>query len=111
MYLLVVVLPLVSSCVCGLGGRYVGSHGASLLSTLLITITFLLSSILCYEVILAASSTTIALTTWISSFQLHWGLLFDSLTVMMVSMVTLISALVHVYSIGYMASDLTFLVL
>lgn len=105
MYLLVVVLPLVSSCVCGLGGRYVGSRGASLLSTLLITITFLLSSILCYEVILAASSTTIALTTWISSFQLHWGLLFDSLTVMMVSMVTLISALVHVYSIGYMAGD------
>ena len=105
MYLLVVVLPLVSSCVCGLGGRYVGSRGASLLSTLLIIITFLLSSILCYEVILAASSTTIALTTWISSFQLHWGLLFDSLTVMMVSMVTLISALVHVYSIGYMAGD------
>ena len=67
----------------------------------------ILSFIIFYEVALSVSPVYIKLFPWITSsfLTIHWGFLFDSLTVIMLIVVTFISALVHLYSINYMESD------
>jgi NADH-quinone oxidoreductase subunit L len=53
--------------------------------------------------------TTAHLATWISvgSFTPDWALRGDSLSLVMVAMVSVVSALIHIYSVGYMAHDKT----
>lgn len=70
-------------------------------------LTATLSTIAFYEVAIAESNCYIKLGTWIDCAMLHasWGFLFDTLTVVMLIVVTYVSALVHLYSIEYMAND------
>jgi NADH-ubiquinone oxidoreductase chain 5 len=107
MYLLIVFLPLLGSMVAGSAGRFVGFRGAALITTSCLFTTFLLSCIAFYEVAIAASPCHIALAPWFVSemFDASWGFLFDSLTVVMLIVVTSISSLVHLYSISYMEAD------
>jgi NADH-ubiquinone oxidoreductase chain 5 len=107
MYLLIVLLPLISAIVSGFFGRYIGKNGAQILTTTLVSFTAILSLIAFYEVALCASPCYITLITWIDSELLHvsWGFMFDSLTVVMLVVVTVVSSLVHLYSIEYMGQD------
>ena len=107
MYLLIVFLSLIGSCVAGLFGRYIGSWGAAIITTSCLFISFLLSLIAFYEVALLNCFVYIKLTTWISSSVLNidWGFMFDSLTVVMCVVVTFISFFVHLYSTEYMSHD------
>jgi NADH:ubiquinone oxidoreductase subunit 5 (subunit L)/multisubunit Na+/H+ antiporter MnhA subunit len=107
MYISIILIPFVSSILCGLFGRFIGTRGTQLLSTTLIFTSVILSFIIFYEVGLSTSPVYIKLTPWIFSSYLtvSWGFLFDSLTAVMLIVVTFISALVHMYSIGYMNSD------
>jgi NADH:ubiquinone oxidoreductase subunit 5 (subunit L)/multisubunit Na+/H+ antiporter MnhA subunit len=57
MYLLVLILPLISSITAGLFGRYLGYQGAGRITSSLIVITFLISSFIFYEVGLNQSPT------------------------------------------------------
>jgi proton-translocating NADH-quinone oxidoreductase chain L len=59
------------------------------------------------DVALAQSPVYIQLATWINSgiFDISWGFMFDTLTVLMLVVVTTVSTIVHLYSIGYMESD------
>ena len=59
------------------------------------------------DVALAGNVRTVEVLTWINSgnFEANWALKFDTLTAVMVIVVTTVSALVHVYSIGYMSHD------
>jgi proton-translocating NADH-quinone oxidoreductase chain L len=107
MYLLIIALPLMASIVAGLGGRFVGRRGAALITTSSVAFTALLSLVAFYEVGLSGSPCSIALSPWFVSdlFQAHWGFYFDSLTVVMLVVVNVVSTLVHLYSIGYMSED------
>lgn len=107
MYLILVFLSLVGSCLAGLFGRYLGSWGAAFLTTGCLFLSFLISLFAFYEVALIGCFTYIKLTTWISSDVLNvdWGFMFDSLTVTMCVVVTFISFLVHLYSTEYMSHD------
>ena len=107
MYLTLLYLPLISSIISGLFGRFLGSQGSKLVSVICIFIAFVLSLILFYEVILMDCVTYIKLSIWINSqlFNVDWGFLFDSLTIIMCCIVTFISFLVHVYSTEYMLHD------
>ena len=60
-----------------------------------------------YEVGLAGSPCYLLLVNWVDSemFSINWGFLFDSLTVTMLCVVTIVSLLVHIYSIEYMRFD------
>src|SRR5689334_7489902 len=102
MYISIILMPLISGILCGLFGRFIGTRGTQILSTTLIFISIILSFLIFYEVGLSASPVYIKLTPWILS---SWGFLFDSLTAIMLIVVTFISGLVHMYSIGYMATD------
>nr|YP_007890615.1 NADH dehydrogenase subunit 5 [Jakoba bahamiensis]AGH24109.1 NADH dehydrogenase subunit 5 [Jakoba bahamiensis] len=107
MYLLIVFLPLLSSIVSGFFGRFIGKRGAAIITTSSLILTALLSLTAFYEVGLCGSPVYIKLFTWIDSEMFHasWGFLFDSLTVVMLIVVTIVSSLVHLYSVGYMESD------
>jgi NADH-ubiquinone oxidoreductase chain 5 len=107
MYLTIVFLPLIGATIAGFFGRYVGSRGASLITAILVSTSAILSLVAVYEVGLSGSPCYIHLTSWIDSEMLdaNWGFMFDSLTASMLVVVNGVSALVHIYSIGYMSGD------
>lgn len=107
MYLLIVLLPLISAIVSGFFGRYIGKKGAQILTTSFVFFSAILSLIAFYEVALSSNPCYITLITWIDSELLYasWGFMFDSLTVVMLIVVTIVSSLVHLYSIEYMGQD------
>lgn len=107
MYLLIVILPLLGSLFAGGLGRFVGFRGAALVTTSCVFSSFLCSTIAFYEVALCASPVYINCTGWFfcELFDASWGFWFDTLTVVMLIVVTSISTLVHLYSISYMSED------
>lgn len=107
MYLLIIFLPIIGSCLAGLFGRHLGSWGSAFITTSCLFSSLGLSLFSVYEVALFGCPVYIKLTTWISSETLHvdWGFMFDSLTVLMCVVVTFVSSFVHLYSIEYMSHD------
>lgn len=107
MYLLTIFLPFFSSVIAGFGGRWLGFYGASLITTITIFISFILSLFILIEVSLNQLSIYISIFPWFESKEVmvHWGMLFDNVTSVMILIVTLISFLVHLYSIEYMKTD------
>ena len=107
MYLAIITLPLLSAISAGLLGRKIGVTGAQLITSGSVITTCFLALIAFYEVGLTISPVSIKLFSWIDSESLtiDWGFNFDALTVSMLIPVLIVSALVHVYSIGYMSED------
>lgn len=107
MYLLLVFLPLLGSCVAGLLGFLIGSRGAVLVTTGSVFISAFLSGVVFYEVALCGSSCTVSLSPWFMSefFDASWGFYFDTLTSVMLVVITWVSTLVHLYSVSYMEHD------
>lgn len=107
MYLSILALPLFGSAVAGLLGRKIGVTGAHIITTGSLMISALLALVAFYEVGLCSSPVSIELFNWIDSefLLVNWGFLFDSLTVSMLLPVLVVSSLVHLYSISYMAED------
>jgi len=107
MYLTLVFLPLFGSIAAGFFGFFVGSSGAGFLTILCLGLTFFMSCFVFYEVALAGSPCFIQVMPWFESelFSFAWGFQFDSLTAIMLIVVTFISFLVHIYSTEYMSHD------
>ena len=107
MYLLVIFFPLLGSLITGVFGRFLGRQGSIILTTSCLFLSFLISLLIFYEVGLSNSICIIKLEKWfdVGLLNTSWGFLFDSLTSMMLIIVTLISFLVHLYSINYMEAD------
>lgn len=107
MYLNIVFLPLTGSIVSGLFGRFLGPYGAGILTTSCVMLSLFLSFFAFYEVGFSGAPCYIKLLTWFNSEYLcaDWGFQFDSLTVVMLIVVTFISSLVHLYSTEYMSHD------
>ena len=107
MYLLLVFLPLAGSLQAGLLGRFLGSRGAAIVTTGCVASSFFLSCAAFYEVALSGSLCHISLSTWFSSelFDAAWGFYFDTLTVVMLVVITSVSTLVHLYGVSYMSHD------
>ena len=107
MYLLLIFLSILSSCLAGLFGRNLGAFGASIITTSCLFLSFLVAVFAFYEVSLVGCFVYIKLFTWVDSeiLNIDWGFMFDSLTVVMCVIVIFISLLVHLYSAEYMAHD------
>lgn len=107
MYLVVVILPLLSSILAGFFGRFLGSKGAGIITTSSVGAAAAISIVCATEVGFSGSSCFIKLGPWldIGLLDIEWGFLFDSVTVMMLTTVTIVSTLVHLYSTSYMADD------
>jgi NADH-quinone oxidoreductase subunit L len=107
MYQAILFLPLAGALFAGLIGPFTGPRPAEVVSTTLVLITALLSWLGFYEVALQGQEQRIALLEFITSGDLKavWSLRIDTLTAVMLVVVTNVSGLVHLYSIGYMEED------
>ena len=107
MYLSILALPLLGAATSGLLGRKLGVTGAHLITCVCMSTAAILSIVAFYEVALCGSPVSIHLTSWIDSgmMSVDWAFMFDSLTVSMLLPVTVVSSMVHIYSISYMAGD------
>lgn len=107
MYILIVLLPLLSASLSGLGGRYIGEKGTKIGTTTLIFITSILSWKGLIEILENPIPKYIHLWNWIESgtLQINIGLLYDTITLVMLVLITTISGLVHLYSTEYMKGD------
>jgi len=107
LYLVLVFLPLIGCLLSLLFGRTIGGNGSAIITTMLLFLTFLLSLVAFYEVILCGSPCYFSILPWMDSgmFTPQWGFFFDSLTCIMLVVITCISSLVHLYSINYMSED------
>lgn len=103
----IVFLPLLGAILAGFLGRPLGDRGAQLVTSGALVLAALFSIIVFFDVAYAGNVRTTELITWIDSgtFELSWALRVDSLTAVMFCVVTIVSAIVHIYSIGYMAED------
>jgi len=102
-----IFLPLLGAFIAGFFGRWIGDRGAQLVTCLALVIAAVLGGVLFVNVALHGHGRTIDLFTWIDTgdLQIEWALRYDTLSAVMVAMVTLVSAMVHIYSVGYMAHD------
>lgn len=103
----IVFLPLIASIIVGLNSARVSSNFAKTLTSSGLVIAAILSYITFYDVAILGNSYEKQLISWISSgdFVANWVLKVDSLTAVMLVLVTTVSAVVHIYSIGYMSHD------
>jgi len=106
MLILIVLLPLLGFFSGSLFGRYLG-WGVCYTTTLSIFFSLLFSIFLFYDVLSTGSSYKVILGDWIvaDSLNITWSFCFDSLTSIMLIVVTFISTLVHLYSTEYMEHD------
>ncbi|MGH7014293.1 MAG: NADH-quinone oxidoreductase subunit L [Stellaceae bacterium] len=107
MHVAAVFLPLIAAFIAGFFGRWIGDRGAQLVTCLALVVSAVLGAIVFWSVAFGGHPRTIELLTWINAgdLQVHWALRYDTLSAVMVAMVTLVSAMVHIYSVGYMAHD------
>jgi NADH-quinone oxidoreductase subunit L len=107
LYLLVPLAPLAGALVAGLLGQVVGRAGAHAVTILGVLIAFAASVLVFRDVVVAGHTYNGAVYTWAQAADLHLeiGFLIDALTATMMLVVTFVSLMVHVYTIGYMADD------
>ena len=103
----IVFLPLVAALWVGLSTRSMSVQAAQIITCSGLVISAILSGITFYEVIFKDGAQVVTLATWLKSGALNvdWALRVDSLTAVMLVVVTWVSALVHIYSVGYMSHD------
>ena len=103
----IILLPLLASIISGFFGRFIGDKNSEIITSLLVTISAIFSSVVLYDVIANQYQDNIIIAKWISSGSLdvNWSMKIDPLSAVMLVVVTSISSLVHIYSIGYMSHD------
>ncbi|MGD0431487.1 MAG: NADH-quinone oxidoreductase subunit L [Acetobacteraceae bacterium] len=107
-YAIAVFAPLAGALISGLLGKAIGdraSTGASILGMLIAAVC---GSYAFFTLVMGGGEPDVVdLSTWIEAGKFHvsWALRYDTLAAAMVAMVTFVSMLIHVYSIGYMAHD------
>ena len=105
---LIVFLPLLAAIIAGLGGRWIGKTAAKVVTTGALFIGAFLSWPIFFQYIGGhADAAVVPVMTWIHSgtMTVDWALRLDSLTAVMLVVVTTVSSLVHLYSWGYMDED------
>nr|DAZ89016.1 TPA_asm: NADH dehydrogenase subunit 5 [Phytophthora podocarpi] len=105
--LTLIFLPFFGSVAAGLFGFYIGREGSVFITTLTTFLSCLFSLIIIYNSITNEYEYIIYVSNWINSglFNCNWSFLFDSLTMIMLVVITSISTLVHLYSSQYMSHD------
>ena len=103
----IVLLPLLGSIISGFFGKKLGSKASQILTSAFVSISAILSLFIFYEVVAHNYSSNKLIFNWISSgnFNVNWSVNIDPLTSIMLVIVSLISSIIHFYSIGYMNHD------
>ncbi|WP_114649790.1 NADH-quinone oxidoreductase subunit L [Pseudothauera hydrothermalis] len=106
LYLLVPLAPLAGAIIAGLFGKAIGRSGAHIVTILGVAVAFA-ASVVIYQDVAAGNTFNGTVYTWMQAGGITFevGFLIDSLTVMMMLVVTFVSLMVHIYTIGYMHDD------
>ena len=104
---IIIFSPLLGFLITGLIGRKIGDLASQLITCFLVFISTVLSFLYLYYFINGSDELNFVIFKWISSgdLSLNWSIYIDSLTAVMLAVVSSVSFLVHVYSIGYMQHD------
>ena len=102
-----IFMPLLSAIIVGLFGNQLGNRISQFITVVPMVISAILSCVILYLFGFEGQQYTVELFTWfeIGDLKVDWSLRFDTLTAVMVFVVTVVSAMVHIYSIGYMSHD------
>jgi NADH-quinone oxidoreductase subunit L len=102
---IILFAPLIGALICGFGWRFIGEFAGQVITTGLV----FLAAFLSWIIFLTFDGTTqqIVIMRWldVGSFGAEWAIRLDRLTAIMLVVVNTVSALVHLYSFGYMAHD------
>ena len=103
----IILFPLMGSIISGFFGKKLGSKFCQLLTSSFVSASAILSLYIFYKVFLQDYSSNNLIFNWISSgnFYVNWSIYIDPLTSVMLVVVSLISSVIHFYSIGYMSHD------
>ena len=107
-YLTIVLAPLIACIIAGLFGKAIGRVGAQSVTISGVAISCALSFYVLYQQLFGGMPTfNGTVYTWLLSdgLQLNVGFLIDHLSAMMMAVVSFVSLMVHIYTIGYMADD------
>ena len=104
---LIIFLPLVGAIISGFFGKFLGSRNSEILTSLFVSISSIFSFLIFYKVFNDGYTNNLDIFTWINSgtFNVNWSIKIDALSSVMLVVVTLVSSIVHIYSIGYMSHD------
>ncbi len=104
---LMVFLPLLGAVLSGFFGKIIGVRNSEIITSFFVSISAIISCIIFYNVIVNSYSNNFLLFNWINSgsFNASWSIYIDSLSSLMFVVITIVSSLVHIYSIGYMSHD------
>lgn len=107
MLYLILFLPLLGSFISAFFYKKIGDRACQIITSAFIVTGAILSSIILLETIKTGKVYEYPIFNWITSgsLKLHWSIYVDSLTAVMLVVVNSVSALVHIYSIGYMSYD------
>ena len=106
LYLLVPLAPLVGAVIAGLFGKLIGRTLSHLVTIAGVTVSFI-ASVVIFQDVLAGNTFNGSVYTWLTSGEMRFevGFLIDRLSALMMVVVTFVSLMVHIYTIGYMAED------
>ena len=107
LYLLIPLAPLFGAIAAGLFGKKLGRENAHRVTIAGVAIAFLLSAVVAYDVMANGHTYNGSVYTWavIGNLKFEVCFLLDNLSTMMMLVVTFVSLMVHVYTIGYMHDD------
>src|SRR5437763_4326216 len=106
-YKAIVFLPAIGALIAGLLGRVLGPRPCEIITTSFVGAAAVLSWIAFWQVGIGGETLRVPVLRWVTSGELDvsWALRIDTLTAVMLVVVNTVSALVHLYSIGYMHED------
>ncbi|MXP63201.1 NADH-quinone oxidoreductase subunit L [Roseomonas sp. M0104] len=109
MYVGAVFFPLLGACISGFFGRWIGDKAAQWATVVCMALAAVCGLYGFVQVGLNHTPGVVEIVKWIDvgGLQVSWALRYDTLAAMMVGMVTLISTMIHLYSVGYMSHDET----
>jgi NADH-quinone oxidoreductase subunit L len=107
MSLYIIFLPLISAIFCGVCNKKLSHNSAWMITSIAMSISAILALILFIKVTFYGVTEHIKIINWVSSgsMKADWAIYVDKLTAIMFVVVTSVSALVHIYSYGYMHED------
>ncbi|HMO46977.1 MAG TPA: NADH-quinone oxidoreductase subunit L [Rubrivivax sp.] len=105
--LLIALAPLAGSLVAGLAGSKIGRAGAHWVTIIGVTVSFIGSALVLNDVANHGARFNATVYEWmaVGGLKMEVGFLIDGLSAMMMSVVTFVSLMVHIYTVGYMADD------
>ena len=103
----VVFLPLIAAIIAGFFGRALGDRGSQVVTCGALLIAAALGILVFRDTLALSQPQIIPLFRWIvaGGVDVTWSIRLDTLSGVMIMVVTVVSSMVHVYSVGYMAED------